>query len=267
MPRFSRSVILVLAIAVAAPAATLAGTLETSYLSGDTPQYPMPPYTYHGSRSVGVIFATTPEALRAMVPEPLEPNERGIAYLIVAEQRVVKPIEGTYLEVILSIPVSYGETAGSYMPVLYLDDPMAIIVGREVYGYAKIEAEISWTETNDGIEIEVTRKGAKLIGLSVALGEPIEQIPQEAPAPSFNLKLIPSVTAGAAPDVKQLTATTLQDQVVTLMRPAVAKLELASSAYDPLGEIPVLSVVGAAYSERSFVLDFGKVVHDYLMNP
>jgi acetoacetate decarboxylase len=238
--------------------------LESSHLAHDVLPYPPPPYSFDGSRYLGVAFATTPEALRALVPEPLEPNERGLIHLLVAEQRVVHPVAGTYFEAMLSIPVSLGGTAGSYMPVLYLDEVVPILSGREVYGFAKVEADIRWETNGDSVHITVARRGATLIRLAAVAGEPVDQIPQEPQLPIFNLKLVPSVELDAPPDVRQLTATTLEELVVTQMRPAVAELELSSSGTDPLGAIPVLSVIGAAYSERSFVLPDGRVVLDYL---
>jgi acetoacetate decarboxylase len=150
------------------------------------------------------------------------------------------------------------------MPVLYLDQAMPIIMGREIYGYPKVDAAFDWIEKDGSIHATVSRQDTTLIDIKLRLGPPLEQIPEIASGPNLNLKLIPSVQKDAPPAVHQLTATVLQDSRTTLMRPAEAELAFGSTDYDPLAEIPVVAIVGAAYYEQSFVLGHGKVVHDYL---
>jgi acetoacetate decarboxylase len=129
----------------------------------------------------------------AMVPEPLVPNERGIVYLTVTDQHVVRPMELTYREAMLVVPVALGGTAGTYIPVRYVDQTAPLLIGREIFGFPEVEADIAWTSDGEGIRIVVTRDGTTLIELATALGDPLEEIPQKAAGPSFNLELVPSV--------------------------------------------------------------------------
>jgi acetoacetate decarboxylase len=61
----------------------------------------------------------------------------------------------------------------------------------------------------------------------------------------------------------QLTSTTVEGLVIKHLQVGAAQLTFESSPTDPLGRIPVLEILNASYSESSFVLGYGQVVHDY----
>jgi acetoacetate decarboxylase len=64
--------------------------------------------------------------------------------------------------------------------------------------------------------------------------------------------------------VKQLTTAVLRDEINKEVCPGDVTLRLGSTPSDPLGEIPVLEIVNSLYFIGGFVLDYGRVVHDYL---
>jgi acetoacetate decarboxylase len=256
----------VLALAATASIAIAQG-FEGTTLSSQILPYKAPPYVFEGSQYLVTTIATSPEVLRAMVPEPLQPNPRGLMHFIAARQHLVEPEEIVYLEVLLVIPVGFSGTEGIYMPVLYLDQALPIVTGREIYGYNKVDAEIEWRESDGTVQATVRRWGETLIDMRAQLGEELPQVPEMPSTPNFNLKHIPSVEAGSPPDVLELTATTLTDVRRTAMRPGAGELRLGSAKYDPLGSIPVLAVASTVYYEQDFVLGSGEVVHDYLAPP
>ena len=96
------------------------------------------------------------------------------------------------------------------------------------------------------------------------LGPPLEQIPELPSKPMFNIKYIPSVQSSRQADVHQLTSSILEQRKVHNMRLGTADLRFSSSPHDPLGEIPIHSIVVASSSEQSFVLPAGEVVFDFL---
>ncbi len=223
-----------------------------------------PPFVFEGSRYAVATFLTSPEVLRELVPEPLQPNPKGLMTIVVVLHKVVSPVAGEYREAFLSVPVSLGEQKGSYFPVLYLDETVPIVCGREIYGMSKIDAEIEWTETPESIRATVKRLGTTLVDMTLQLAPPLATIPPMPNEPIFSLKWIPSVRADAPPDVEQLTSTTTQNDVVLDLRPGQAEVAFGSLPTDPLSSIPILQVVQAASFEEDFVLGHGQVVHDYL---
>jgi acetoacetate decarboxylase len=235
-----------------------------TWLAPDETPYGTPPARYEGARITRMTFRTSPEVLRALVPPPLEPDGSGHMTVAFADFEVVGEIGGTYNEAYLSVPVKLGEQRGSYMPLLYLDNALAIIAGREVFGYNKVGAEVNIVEQGSAVRGTVIREGKTLIEMTVQLGDPIPPPPLVPASPTYNLKLIPPAAQGAAPDVKQLTALVRTGLEIKELRPGMGTLTLASLPTEPLGSIPVLEVVQVFFSVSDFVLPYGTVVHDYL---
>ncbi|MGD8699423.1 MAG: acetoacetate decarboxylase family protein [Gemmatimonadales bacterium] len=259
-----RLVLALSAIAVILPAQGRAQDFSGTHLAGTSLSFPMPPFRYEGSRVVSVGFRTSPEVLRALVPEPLVPNPAGQASALIVHHHIVAPMPLSYYEAFLAVPVSHEGAAGVYIPVLYLDEAAAITGGREIWGFSKFGAEIQIVEEEGRVQASVRTGGVTLIDMSVRTGDTLEPIPETPNAPIFNVKLIPSVEKSAPPDVLQLTATTLGDRKFTELRPGVGRLEFGSTPIDPLGSIPILEILEAACYEDNFILDYGEVVHDYL---
>jgi acetoacetate decarboxylase len=235
-----------------------------THLDADLLPYGKAPYKFQGSQLVSIIFQTSPEVLRALVPEPLVPNPENLMTITLGLQKVVEPGVVDYHEVYFTIPVTYGEIKGSYFPLLYLDKAIPIVAGREIWGYPKLYAEIQMVREKDEIQIKVVRENKAIIKASVKLGVqmgPMSGLPDKT---SINLKLIPSAIKDSPPDVKQLTSSIAKNQVVKKLFVAEAKLEFDSTPLDPLKSIPIKKIVRAFYSESDFVLDYGQVIHDYL---
>lgn len=262
--RIVRLMLALSVVAVIFPAPGRAQDFSGTHLAGTSLSYPMPPFRYEGSRVVSVGFRTSPEVLRALVPEPLVPNPAGQASALIVHHHIVAPMPLSYCEAFLVVPVSHEGAAGAYIPVLYLDEAAAITGGREIWGFSKFGAEIQIVEEEGRVRASVQTGGVTLIDMSVRPGDPLVPIPETPNLPIFNVKLIPSVEKGAPPDVLQLTATTLGDREFTELRPGAGRLEFGSTPIDPLGSIPILEILDAAFYVYDFTLDYGEVVHDYL---
>lgn len=241
-----------------------AENFEGTFLCSSTLPYGAPPFRYEGSRFISITFRTSPEVIRALVPPPLVADSNNIMSILIGLQKIVEPRPVSYYEAFISIPVSYADTEGNYLPVLYLDKALPIVGGREIWGFRKVDAEIYFEAENGKIHAGVKREGTTLIDATVSIGEPVTPPKNSSDKPIFNLKLIPSVKKDAPPDVKLLTTVTTTGNKVTELRSGEAKLVFGSTALSPLGTIPILKIVSCSYAERGFILDYGEVVYDYL---
>jgi len=233
-------------------------------MPGVAPFYEAPPYIYQGNRSINIVFKTTPEALQALVPVPLVPNPDSVLFIYFAELNVVVPKQFRYLEMGIGIPASFSDTAGQFAVYLYLDKAGAIVPGREIYGWPKKDADISFTEEKDGLTAQVVRDGLVLAEATLHHLEKVDPIPQQPGAPWFNLKLIPSVKKNAPPDVKQLTSLLVESEMQEMYTGA-ATLKLGSSVSDPLGDIPILAVLEGRFTVDDITLGYGNILYDYLV--
>lgn len=232
-------------------------------MPGVAPLYEAPPYVYQGNRSINILFKTIPETIQALVPAPLVPNPDSVLFIYFAQFNVIAPYQYHYLEMGIGVPVLYSDIAGLYAVYLYLDKAGAIVPGREIYGWPKKDAEISFTECKDKIAAQVVRDGVVLADATLHNLEAVDPIPPQLGSPWFNLKLIPSVKKNAPPDVMQLTSTLIESEMKE-MYTGSANLKLGSSVSDPLGEIPILAVLEGRFTVDDATLGFGDVVYDYL---
>lgn len=235
----------------------------TAYsLPAAAPLYPSPPYAYRDSTLLVIPFRTAAGVTRRLVPEPLEPNADDLMFVAVGLMHNDKL--GSTHEAFFGVPASLGDRTGSFAVFLYLEVDACITSGREIWGWPKKEARFRYEAGEDGVRATVERGGAELIRAAFEPAIPGEDAALALDPTWFNLKLIPSVEAGAPPDVMQLTATTFRDFTVHEARAGAATLRLGSTPDDPLGElIEVRETLPAAYVRFDFDLLHGEVIHDY----
>jgi acetoacetate decarboxylase len=226
-----------------------------------SPLYPQPPFYFENNKIISVVFTTTKDALRELVPAPLVPNPQNLAYIYLGILNV--PQRGFYKEAGIGIPAVFGDQIGNYLLYLYLDEAFAIVPGREIWGWPKKDAELSIVEENGSYHASVSRLGATIIQLSLDHLQAIEDIPDSPAVPNYNLKIIPSVIKDHDPDVAQLTTSLVTSKKKILQR-GIATLEFASSSEDPLGNLPVLDLLSGEYSVEDMSMDYGEVLFDYL---
>jgi len=227
------------------------------------PLYSRPPFCYRDCLLLVVGFRTDPHALRRFLPEPLAASDDGRMVLITG--RLHNDRVGSYGEAILAAPCSLGERTGNYAVACYLDRPSAIVAGREIWGWPKKDAVLSLAESRDRAAASVERNGTEIIRASVERAGPAGAADLAVDPTWFNLKLVPSVTDGAPPDVMQLTETTLANVIVREAEAGPARLGFASTIQDPVAQLlPMREVLGGVVLRMDFDLLDGVVVHDYV---
>jgi acetoacetate decarboxylase len=224
------------------------------------PLFAPPPYDYRDSWEMTIVFKTTPDVLRDLVPKPLVPNPQNLMFLVIG--RYFASGFGAYNEMILSTPVAFQGTPGTYCVYLVLDRDSPIAAGREIWGYPKKLGLVKLEEKDGVVTGTVERAGLTLVRAVMELSQLVKS-ETVAVKPTFNLKLIPSVKKGAPPDVMQLTSTTLENLKVHREYTGKATLEFGPSPADPFHRIPIKEVVDGSYGNLDFTLTYGEVVHDY----
>ena len=82
------------------------------------------------------MFTTTMEAVQRLLPPPLEPAETLACTAFVGEYHRTNFIP-PYNEAAVFIPCQYKGEVGSYCLAMPVTTDIAMIGGREVYGYPK----------------------------------------------------------------------------------------------------------------------------------
>ena len=187
------------------------------------PSYGPPPYAYRRCPQLIVVFRSSAETLRALVPEPLEPNPSDLAFLMIGS--MLTDEFGAYAESIVAVPSTLGARSGNHVVFHHVDAEKPMIAGREIMGWPKRLGDVRWSEDNGRIEASTTRDGRTLIRATADMVGPAGPEHLTLSPTWLNLKLIPSADGGAVPDVAQITDTTLLDVSVAEARYGTATLE------------------------------------------
>src|SRR6201998_897643 len=230
-----------------------------------SPAYPPGPYRFVDREYLTITYRTDPAKLRAVVPEPLQFDEREA---LVKYEFIRMPNStgfGDYTETGQVIPVSFRGSRGGYTHCMFLNDEGPIAGGRELWGFPKKLA-------NPTLRTEVdTLVGTLDYGpLRVATGTmgykhreaDVAQSHTSLAAPTFLLKIIPHVDG--TPRICELVEYHLEDVALRGAWAGPAALHLSHPPLAPVAELPVLYVVSAIHILADLTLGLGKVVHDYL---
>jgi acetoacetate decarboxylase len=227
------------------------------------PAYPPGPYRFINREFFIVTYRTDPDALKAVIPAPLEFVEPLVKFEFIRMPDSTG--FGDFTESGQVIPVSFRGERGGYVHAMYLNDHPPIAGGREIWGFPK---KLAWPE----FRVEKETLGGVLkygpIPVAVAtMGYKFKTLPHDTvlaslKAPNWLLKIIPHVDGSAR--ICELVRYYLEDVTVKGAWTGPAALELFHHALAPVAELPVLEVVSGAHILTDLTLGLGKVVHDYL---
>ena len=227
------------------------------------PAYAPGRYRFVDREYLNITYRTDPDALREVVPEPLELDEPLVRFEIMHMGDVGG--YGPYTEGGQAIPCRFGDERGEYLHAMYLDNFPATAAGRELSAYPK-------TTGAPHLRVE---EGA-LIGTLDVTGERVatatmgykqrELDPDEARSqitvPTYMLKVVRGYDA--APMVCDLVRTEITDVEVTGAWTGPARLQLFEHVLAPLADLPVLEIVDASHIMTNLTLAGITPIHDYL---
>jgi acetoacetate decarboxylase len=163
------------------------------------PAFPPGPYRFINREYFIIQYRTDPEALRRIVPEPLEFIDPVVNYEFIRMPDSTG--FGDYTESGQVIPVSYQGQSGSFIHQMFLNDHPPIAGGRELWGFPKKLAEPRLAVETDtlvgtlnygSVRIATGTMGYKHRALDTAVEA------RKLAAPNFLVKIIPHSTARRA---------------------------------------------------------------------
>ena len=228
-----------------------------------SPAFPRGPYRFVNREFLIITYRTDPDALRAVIPAPLEMTEPVVKYEFIRMPDSTG--FGDYTESGQVIPVSFRGKHGGYVHAMYLDDEPPIAGGRELWGFPKKLASPSLRVEKDTllgvlkfgpVPIAVASMGYKHRALDH------DKILASLLAPNYLLKIIPHVDC--TPRICELVEYFCEDITVKGAWEGPAALELFHHALAPVAALPVREVISGVHILSDLTLGLGTVVHDYL---
>jgi acetoacetate decarboxylase len=228
---------------------------------------------FAGAEMLVVVFRTDPSFVADVLPRPLRPTGTPLATAFVARYPSTN-FGDPYNEGALFVHAEHRGETGLYCLAMPVDDDMAMVGGREHFGFPKKMADEITLERDGGHAVgRVVRKGAEVLRIEAELADDIDPfdlpIGEAAIGPdgqpclklvSYLFKHFPAADGGLFETPPLLV------RQVTLLRPladpvvGAGKLVLTSSPTDSLGDVPVRDIVSTFYGTFDSTMLPGRVV-------
>jgi acetoacetate decarboxylase len=216
-----------------------------------------------------IQYRTDPEAIRALLPLPLEATTDTVMVQVSRWGDV--PGAGRNIHecnVMLGARLTGPNSVvqGSYSPYFYVDLDRSMAGGREFHGQPKRMAtvgletrgdiHVGWVVAN-GIEIFV---GTMQYKLQPARFEDVRR--RIDLVTNINLKIIPHIDGRVA--IRQLTSRDLTDIEVSECFVGPCTAEIRPNATAPMYRLPIREFLEGYYWRTEFSLVGGNIIYDYL---
>ena len=248
--------------------------LMTASMPIASPSYPKGPYRFVDREYMIISYESDPAAIRAAVPEPLEPD--GSNRVLYEFIRMPDSTGfGDYTETGVVIPCTYQGEAVNFVAQMYLNCEPPISGGREIWGFPKKLADVSLGVQRDTLTGRLDYAGQTVALASMAYkhdnaicGHNGSLVCDATPfvekltKTQVNLKLIPDVDG--RPAIAQLVAYNLADVHVKGAWHSPARLHLVPHVNAPVADLTVRRVVDGTHFIADLTLPYGRVLFDYL---
>ena len=228
------------------------------------PAYPPgAPYRFTDREYLNITYRTDPEAVRRVVPEPLEVTEPLVRFEVMKMPDVTGL--GSFTESGQVLRVEHEGEPADYLHCMYVDSLPSIASGREISAFPKkLGAPSLYLDTDTlvgtldygSLRVATATMGYKHAELDEAAAR--EEIGQ----PTYGLKLLPGYDR--TPRICELTRSQITSMTIKGAWTGPARLQLFEHALAPLADLPVLEVVSASHILTDLVLGRASVVVDYL---
>jgi acetoacetate decarboxylase len=179
-----------------------------------------------------------------LLPPPLEMARTPSVYATVG--RWGSNCLGDFAGGVLTLAARHDGVDGGYPIAMYMDAEPPMAFGRDFFGEPKKLAASGLFRNGDLMHGWVERHGVRLIELSAELDD--DRGPARALRYAFNFKSRPSAMGRGLEEPAIMTLSEF-DTTLRLRRPGQGAITLRGTRHDPLDELPVVSVVGAVYTE------------------
>ena len=198
-----------------------------------------------GVRQLAVYFETTAEAIRELLPPPLEPAPDPLGTVLFTEIGNSNCM-GAFNSGGVYLRARYQEITGHYCIAAPRSTVDAVTVGREIFGEPTKLARVVFDTTNEHVWGHAERHAVRYLSARGRCDE--DAAPGREEFTSFQFKFLPR-SGGAGFDCPPCLVQVTSTLNATSARRGRGELVFRESPHDPLADIPVRQVVQAVYSE------------------
>lgn len=223
---------------------------------------------FYDAEVLTIYFETTTSVVEKLLPPPLEPASPPLGIVFVANYPSTN-FGLKYRESGLFLRAAFQGDEGVYCLSMPVTDDMALILGREIFGYPKKIGQIHLQRSGENVEGWTERHGVRFLDIKARLtGKFKDEYTQKVMASVlqppmdpiiYNFKYFP------APERVGYDYNPRLVKGVVNIRPkqveiGEAEITLRSSDHDPWGDVDVVRVLGAVYTIGDNTMQPGSVV-------
>jgi acetoacetate decarboxylase len=242
---------------------------------------PYPPLPHHFGKTYGIqILCQAPKgAIKRALMHPLEPAGAGDQFVLLMGWS--PNCEGYNVhEIAIDAPIKWKNSTGNTTLIEYIDSDMGLITGREVWGWPKKMADITWTQSATGWTIAVNKlkdqNSIPLMKVEYKTSVATAAVKWPDMSPTYLVKRIPNASP-AVPPLTQLVCvgcTLPPGGAGPAMPPAskgttgIATVKFFDGPHDPLTFFGPVKVLDAKMSitepsAKDPGLGLGEVVYEW----
>lgn len=197
-------------------------------------------------RMLSVTYLTRPEIVREVLPPPLEPASQPLVTVSVCTFGTSNCV-GEFAGGVVDVLARYKGIEANHCLAMPMSTDVAIIFGRELFGEPKKQGRVRLESDGDVVRGTIERFGVPYIQLEARM---TENVPITGPAFSdrFHFKFMHAANGRGLEFDPILVHAHFRNELKVARR-GQGRVIFKSTHHDPLGEIEIVELKGASYSE------------------
>ncbi len=228
-----------------------------------SPPYPPLPHHFSDIHTIQILCQAPMGAIKRALARPLEPiGDSNLFVLLLAWTPDVEGQGYNVHEIAINAPVQWNNKVGNTTLIEYIDSDMGLIAGREIWGWPKKMADITWTQTATGWTITANKMkdqgSIPLMNIEYNISDSTPEVKWPDMGPTYLVKRIPPASH-STPSINQIVCVGCNRPQASgpLVAPAGAKntkgfatVEFFDGPHDPLTFFGPIKVLDAKMSIR-----------------
>lgn len=227
-------------------------------------------FDFYDAEFLTTYWETKPEIIKKLLPPPLKPAKHPVACAFIANYPRTN-FGVTYREGALFLFAEYDNVTGMYCLAMPVDNDMALIGGREVFGYPKKMSNIHFEKKDKQFNGFVERHGIKYIEIKADLNNKTNE--KDFLKKGMDLGLNPAKPGSITYNFKFFRSPKYIDfdynprlirEEITMQSSELAMgevdIKLNPSEDDPWYEVEIERILGCLYLKTNSQMQPGEVV-------
>lgn len=245
-----------------------------------SPPYPPLPHHFRDVHTIQILCQAPKGAIKRALARPLEPGGDGDLYVMLLAWTPDVEDQGFNVhEIAINAPVQWNNKVGNTTLIEYIDSDMGLIAGREIYGWPKKMADITWTQTATGWTVTANKMkdqgSIPLMKIEYKISNSTPAVKWPDMGPTYLVRRIPNASP-STPSFFQMVCVgcNLPQSSAPLVAPAGAKdtkgfatVRFFDGPHDPLTFLGPIKVLDAKMSiiegRMPFGLGLGEVLSQW----